>query len=184
MKKLALFAVAMMVCATAFAQVRVTQNGTVTNYAKGATITIPSADSAEVYYDGVLITVPKGKKVVISQNRDGKVIVSGYSLDGLKIMGQEVKANNASVYVINPITKTVVKEPASQYPTLNNQQSSSATNNTQTTNPQSTQSGNQSSQGNDSFETVFPEVDQYVNEIASQQAVENVEEQLSPSAPR
>ena len=185
MKKVIMFAVAMFVCAAAFAQVRVSQGGIVTTYEKGATINIDSKDVAEVMYGNVSISIPKGKKVSITQNRAGNIIISGLNLSGVKIMGQEVKADDAAIYVVDPATKTIIRAPINNMAVA---QQNAATNNQQNTQQnRNTQSTKQESENNDegvNVEETFPEVEQYVNEIASQQAVENVEEQLSPSAPR
>lgn len=180
MKKLALFAVAMFVCAAAFAQVKVSQNGTVTTYEKGATINIDSTDPTEVIYGGVSISIPKGKRVVVSQNKAGNIVISGYNLAGIKVMGQEVKADDSSVYVINPETKTIVRTPLAQAAVATAQQNTNNRNNANNTGAQKQAAAKQTI----NIEVAFPEVDDFINEIASQQAIENVEEQLSPSAPR
>ena len=85
MKKVIMIAVAVMLSVSAFAQVKVSQGGIVTTYEKGATINIDSKYVTEVTYGNVSISIPKGKKVTISQNKAGNIIVSGYDLAGVKI---------------------------------------------------------------------------------------------------
>lgn len=178
MKKIMMFVAAVMLSVAAFAQVRVSQGGIVTTYEKGATINIDSKDVTEVMYGNVSISIPKGKKVVISQNKAGNIVISGYDLVGVKIMGREVKADDASVYVVNPTTKTIVKAPVAQT-TANNQKNNQQNNNKQN----NTQNNNANNQEN-AVEDNFQDVNDYVNEVASQQAKEDLEEELSPSSPR
>ncbi len=184
MKKVIMFAAAIMFSAAAFAQVTVSQGGKVTTYEKGATITIDSKDVTEVKYGKISISIPKGKRVVVSQNKAGNIVISGYDLLGVKIMGKEVQADDAAVYVVNPTTQTVTRTAivANNVTSQNNQQNTNR-NNQQNKGTQNIVN-NQSAQQENAAQEAFPEVNDYVNEIASQQAVENVEEQLSPSSPR
>lgn len=179
MRKIIIFAAAVLFSVTAFAQVRVSQGGTVTTYEKGVTINIDSNEVTEVTYGKVSISIPRGKKVVISQNKAGNIIISGYDLAGVRIMGKEVKADDAAVYVVNPTNKTIVKTAIA---TSNNQQ------NTGKNNQQNRGSKNVTKQQNvqqiNVVEDAFAEEAEYVNNIASQQAIDNIEEQLSPSSPR
>ncbi len=184
MKKVIIFAAAMILSVAAFAQVRVFQGGTVTTYQKGATINIDSNEITEVTYGKISISIPKGKKVVISQNKAGNIIISGYNLAGVKIMGKEVTADDAAVYVVNPTNKTITKTAITTNTTNNNQQNTNKNNQQNRGNNKAAQQENV--QKITVAEEAFAEVneDQYVNNIVSQQAVENVEEQLSPSSPR
>ena len=183
MKKLALFAVAMFVCAAAFAQVKVSQNGTVTTYEKGATINVDGTNPTEVVYGGVSISIPKGKRVVISQNKAGNIVISGFNLAGIKVMGQEVRADDYSIYVVNPETKTIVRTPLAQTAATTAATAQQNANNRNNANNAAAKKQEAAKQ-TINIEVAFPEVDDFINEIASQQAIENVEEQLSPSAPR
>lgn len=179
MRKIIIFAAAVLFSVTAFAQVRVSQGGTVTTYEKGVTINIDSNEVTEVTYGKVSISIPRGKKVVISQNKAGNIIISGYDLAGVRIMGKEVKADDVAVYVVNPTNKTIVKTAIA---TSNNQQ------NTGKNKQQNRGSKNVTKQQNvqqiNVVEDAFAEEAEYVNNIASQQAIDNIEEQLSPSSPR
>lgn len=180
MKKVIMFVIAAMFSVAAFAQVTVIQGKTVTTYEKGATITVDSQEVTEVKYGNVSISIPKGKKVVVRQNKAGNIIVSGYDLAGVKIMDKEVKADDTAVYVVNPATRTVTKTAIA---TSQNNQQNANRNNQQNKGAQKATNNQSAQQGNVAQET-FPEVNDYVNEMASQQAVENIEEQLSPSSPR
>ena len=182
MKKVIMFAVAVMLSVSAFAQVKVSQGGIVTTYEKGATINIDSKDVTEVMYGNVSISIPKGKKVIISQNKAGNIVISGYDLVGVKIMGKEVKADDASVYVVNPTTKTIVKAPIAQASA--NQQNTANKNNQQSSKNQNNAQNNNANNQETAVEDNFQDVNDYVNEVNSQQAIEDVEEQLSPSSPR
>ena len=180
-----MFAAAVMFSVAAFAQVTVSQGGKVTTYEKGATITIDSKDVTEVKYGKVSISIPKGKRVVVSQNKAGNIVISGYDLVGVKIMGKEVQADDAAVYVVNPTTQSVTKTAIATNnanAVKNNQQNTNRNN--QQNKPAQNTVNNQSAQQENAAQENFPEVNDYVNDIASQQAVENVEEQLSPSSPR
>ena len=171
MKKVIMFAAAIMFSVAAFAQVTVTQGKTVTNYEKGATITVDSKEVTEVKYGNVSISIPKGKKVVISQNKAGNIIISGYDLAGVKIMGREVQADEAAVYVVDPTTKTITKTPIIQT-SVNNNKNTVIKNTQQNRNNQQ----NQNIQNNqeNAVEDNFQDISDYVNEVSSQQAVEDI----------
>lgn len=183
MKKIMMFVAAVMLSVAAFAQVKVSQGGIVTTYEKGATINIDSKDVTEVMYGNVSISIPKGKRVIISQNKAGNIVISGYDLVGVKIMGKEVKADDASVYVVNPTTKTIVKAPIAQA-SANNQQNTANKNNQQSSNNQKNTQNNNANNQENAVEDNFQDINDYVNEVASQQAIEDLEEELSPSSPR
>ena len=184
MKKLIMVAVAVLFSVSAFAQVKVVQGRTVTTYEKGATINIDSNENTEVTYGKVSISIPKGKKVVISQNKSGNIVISGYDLAGVKIMGKEVQADEAAVYVVNPTNKTIVKTALASN-TNNNQQNTSKNNQRNNNNQQSANTKNNTGNKQETaMEDNFQDINDYVNEVVSQQAVEDVEEQLSPSSPR
>ena len=175
MKKIAIIAALVMFSMTAFAQVKVAKDGKITTYEKGSTINISSKDVAEVYYDGVLITIPKGKKVVINQNKEGDILISGDNLNGVKVLGQTLRSETPATYVIDLNKKTAIRAPITQVVATKNAQNKNNKNNkTVDTTPVSQETV---------VEVAFPEADQFVNEIVSQQAVQDVEEQLSPSAP-
>ena len=188
MKKIAIIAAVLMLSVAAFAQVKVAQNGKITTYEKGSTINISSKDVAEVYYDGVLISIPKGKRVVISQNKAGNLLIKGDNLSGVKVAGQTLRATEPATYVVDLRNNSVVlgsdnkqdtaTKATAQKTAKDNKKANKVVANNNAA--QSTQSATQETV----IEVVFPEVDQYVNEIVSEQAVQDVEEQLSPSAPR
>ena len=122
-----------------------------------------------------MFTIPKGKKVVINQNKAGNILVSGDNLNGVKVLGQTLRSETPATYVIDLNRKTVIKAPITQaVATKNAQNKNNKNNKTVDTTPVAQETV---------VEVAFPEADQFVNEIVSQQAVQDVEEQLSPSAP-
>ena len=172
MKKIAMFAGIILFSMSAFAQVKVAHEGKITTYEKGSTINIVTKDVAEVYYDGVLFSIPKGKKVIMSQNKEGNILISGDNLNGVKVLGQTLRSERPATYVIDLKRNTIIRAPV-QLTTSNKNNSKEEENN------QEAQAADQETV----VEVSFPEADEYVNEVVSEQAVQDVEGQLSPSAP-
>ncbi|MBR4508344.1 MAG: hypothetical protein IKP23_02585 [Elusimicrobiaceae bacterium] len=171
MKKFAILAAVVLFAMPAFAQVKVANHGKVTTYEKGSTINVTSKDYAEVYYDGVLFTIPKGKKVVMSQNKSGDILISGDNLNGVKVLGQTLRSEKPATYVINMKRNTIIRAPIQTV-------SSKKEENKENKNLDTQAAGKETI-----VEVAFPEPEDYVNEIVSEQAVQDVEGQLSPSAP-
>ena len=184
MKKIAILAAIVLFTIPAFAQVKVAQNGKIVTYEKGSTINISSKDVAEVYYDGVLITIPKGKKVIISQNRAGNILIKGDNLSGVKVAGQTLRSNEPATYIVDLKNNNVVLASDNQQVADKKAQATAKNNNKNANKNSKAAQSTQSATQETVVEVSFPEVDQYVNEIVSEQAVQDVEEQLSPSAPR
>ena len=170
MKKFAILAAIALFTMPAFAQVKVAHEGKVTSYEKGATINVTTKDIAEVYYDGVLFTIPKGKKVVMSQNKSGDILISGDNLNGVKVLGQTLRSEKPATYVINLKRNTIVRAPVQPIANTKDQNK----NNIKDTEPVGQETV---------VEVSFPDAEDYVNEIVSEQAIQDVEGQLSPSAP-
>ena len=171
MKKFAILAAVVLFSMPAFAQVKVANHGKVTTYEKGSTINVTSKDYAEVYYDGVLFTIPKGKKVVMSQNKSGDILISGDNLNGVRVLGQTLRSEKPATYVINMKRNTIIRAPIQTV-------SSKKEENKENKNLDTQAAGKETI-----VEVAFPEPEDYVNEIVSEQAVQDVEGQLSPSAP-
>lgn len=172
MKKFAIIAAIVLFAIPAFAQVKVAHEGKVTTYEKGATINVVTKDTAEVYYDGVLFTIPKGKKVVMSQNKSGDILISGDNLNGIKVLGQTLRSEKPATYVINMKRNTIIRAPIQPI----------ASTKTQTKEDNKVKENDLAGQET-VIEVSFPEAEDYVNEIVSEQAVQDVEGQLSPSSP-
>lgn len=171
MKKFAILAAVVLFSMPAFAQVKVANHGKVTTYEKGSTINVTSKDYAEVYYDGVLFTIPKGKKVVMSQNKSGDILISGDNLNGVRVLGQTLRSEKPATYVINMKRNTIIRAPIQTV-------SSKKEENQENKNLDTQVAGKETI-----VEVAFPEPEDYVNEVVSEQAVQDVEGQLSPSAP-
>ncbi|MBQ4493683.1 MAG: hypothetical protein II972_03680 [Elusimicrobiaceae bacterium] len=171
MKKIAILAAIVLFSVPAFAQVKVAHEGQVTTYEKGSTINIATKDVAEVYYDGVLFTIPKGKRVKMSQNKDGNILISGDNLSGIRVLGQTLRSEKPATYVIDLKRNTVVRAPV-QLTTAKQENTKQNINDVQ--NPDAAET---------IVEVSFPEPEDYVNEIVSEQAIQDLEGQLSPSAP-
>lgn len=166
MKKLVMLAAIVLFTMPAFAQVKVAQNGTITTYDKGATINIVTKDVAEVYYDGVLFTIPKGKRVIMSQNKEGNILITGDNLNGVRVLGQTLRSEKPATYVIDLKRNTILRAPVKLTASKEDANKDLQTYGQETI-----------------VEVSFPEEADYVNEVASVQAVQDVEGQLSPSSP-
>lgn len=179
MKKIAIIAAIVLFSVSAFAQVQVAKDGKITTYEKGSSINISSKNFAEVYYDGVLFTIPKGKRVVIGQNRAGNILIKGDNLNGVKVLGQTLKSEVPAIYIIDSNRNTVIRAPLTQATVADNKKTSTNKNNINAQNQSATEAVQETV-----IEVSFPEAEQFVNEIVFQQAIQDLEGQLSPSAPR
>ncbi len=171
MKKFAIIAAVVLFSMPAFAQVKVANHGKVTTYEKGSTINVVSKDSADVYYDGVLFTIPKGKRVVMAQNKAGDILITGDNLNGVKVLGQTLKSEKPATYVINLKRNTIIRAPIQTVPAKKEDNKNNKNLDTQAVGQETV------------VEVAFPEPEDYVNEIVSEQAIQDLEGQLSPSAP-
>ena len=171
MKKIAMFAGIILFSMSAFAQVKVAHEGKITTYEKGSTINIVTNDVAEVYYDGVLFSIPKGKKVIMSKNKEGNILISGDNLNGVKVLGQTLKSEKPATYVINIKRNTIIRAPVQNVANKKEENKEEVNKELQTVGEGTI------------VEITFPEPEDYVNEIVSEQAIQDLEGQLSPSAP-
>ena len=176
MKKFAILAAIVLFTMPAFAQVKVANHGKVTTYEKGSTINVVSKDYADVYYDGVLFTIPKGKKVVFNQNKAGDILISGDNLNGVKVLGQTLKSEKPATYVISVKKNTIIRAPVQNVANKKEENKEEANKEEANKELQTVGEGT-------IVEITFPEPEDYVNEIVSEQAIQDLEGQLSPSAP-
>ena len=194
MKKLAVFAVLGLFLSTAaFAEAIVLQNGKVTSYAQENIISLSGETSANVSYNGVKIIAPKGKKIQISKSRDGKILVNGTDLEGVELSNGKqfvrLTSQNKNISIV-PSTLTVSdvegNEPSEAAVVQTRQVKPSKNVNKQEGKAAKSTSARPAQTAQVAQQTVdFPEVSDFVNEVAVQQTAQDVTEnpELSPSSP-
>ncbi len=141
-------------------------------------ITTDGQKETWVEYNGIIITIPKGVKAAVTRDVQGNIIVSGSDLNGVKIDGETVNSNGRTALSINPSTKVITVREG------NNVTVTNANGQTYSLRPgQSTAQAVAAAKAEPAVNVpafVLPSTES----AASQQAAQNVEETLSPSAPR
>ena len=154
MKKLVMFAVmGLVLSATAFAEVMVLQDGKTMSFKDNSQIVVSGKTASRILYNGVLLIIPANIRVSV-QRRDGKVLISGNDMKDVEVVGKEISSKGYGVVSVDPITKEVVVVEGNVK--IKNAGKGS---------PQSA-----------SIED-FPGISKYLNEVATQQANQDVERQ-------
>ena len=182
MKKLMIFAIAgVVLSAIAFANIVILQDGKITNYDKSSEVTVNGKTTSRVLYDGILITVPKNQKVQISK-KDGKIAVSGNNLKDVEIAGKQVSSKGEAIVVVSPETMEVSVVEGDTTIENNEVIFDSAKNPgdvtkvvTKKTVSVAKPQPQMVAKVQVTEPVVFPEISEYVNEIAVQQAVQDIE---------
>ena len=195
MKKLVVFAVlGLFVSVTAFARVVVLQDGKMMTFADNSEISVSGKHASRVLYDGDLITVPANQKVKV-EKKEGKIIVTGTNLKGIEIAGKSISSNGQAAIAVAPETMEI-STISGDIAIVSNEvifkgdskmQNTVKVNKTTNTNNQQVAKTENAKVSVPATETVvFPEVSEYVNEVAAQQSAQDVIDtsDLSKSAPR
>lgn len=148
-------------------------------------ITTDGQKETWVEYNDIIITIPKGVKATVTRDVQGNIIVSGSDLNGVKIDGETVNSNGRTALSINPSTKVITVREG------NNVTVTNANGQTYSLRPgQSTAQAVAAAKPAQPAAKAEPAVNvpafvlPSTESAASQQAAQNVEETLSPSAPR
>lgn len=189
MKKTLIFAVmGMFLSVSAFAGVVVFQDGKTMVYHQGSEVNVDGKTTSRVLYDGILITVPKGQKVKIKgqDSEMGKnIVVSGSNLKGVEIAGKNVSSKGQATVSVSLNTlevktvkgNTMIEENGVVINSIGqgntNQANKVQKTEKMTNNKQTAYVVNTSSSVNES--AIFPEISDYVNEVAAQQSTQDVE---------
>lgn len=188
MKKLVVSAVVGLLLSTAaFANIVVFQDGKITTYKSGSEIAINAKTAARVLYDGILISIPKGQKVQISRE-DGKIKLFGVNMKGVEVAGKQISSKGKATVSITPDTGEVASKSGSttivsNEVILTNKEEAQevakpavSEEKTQTATKAQTQANTAAPVKTQTVEpVVFPTVSEYVNEVAAQQASQDVE---------
>lgn len=196
MKRLAVFAVMGLILSTAvFANnVVVFQDGQATVHKPGTEIAINAKTTTRVLYNGVLITVPKGQKVQISKSqKTGKIEIFGINMRGVEVAGKQVSSKGQAKVSVSPDTREVVgisgnttivsnevifinkNKTQNNNKVVNNQTVTQTNIQTVSETPKKATEGSVSAKTQTFEPVVFPSVSEYVNEVAAQQATQDVE---------
>ena len=148
-------------------------------------ITTDGQADTEIEYNGILISIPKGVKATVARDSQGNIIVSGSDLNGVRIDGDTINSTGRTTLSINTTTKVMTVREG------NNVTVTNAEGQTYSLRPgQSTAQAVAAAKPAQPAAKAEPEttVPAFVlpstESAANQQAAQNVEETLSPSAPR
>lgn len=204
MKKItALMFACLMLAAVSNAAVTVTKDGKQETLKDNAVVNVNGSSETEVDYNGLKVVIPQGVKATISQNAKGHIIIQSERLSNVKISNLTVNSDGKSTITVNPESYTL---------TVNSGKEVRITNvNGKTSSMTAGQSALMVSFGTkeeakeevktvkeeakpakaakaDAAEAATSNVPAFVlpgsESTANQQVSQNVEETLSPSAPR
>ncbi len=200
MKKItALMFACLMLAAVSNAAVTVTKDGKQKTLKDNAVVNVNGSSETEVDYNGLKVVIPQGVKATISQNAKGHIIIQSERLSNVKISNLTVNSDGKSTITVNPESYTL---------TVNSGKEVRITNvNGNTSSMTAGQSAVMVSLGTkeeaktvkeeakpakaakaDVAEAAASNVPAFVlpgsESTANQQVSQNVEETLSPSAPR
>lgn len=204
MKKItALMFACLMLAAVSNAAVTVTKDGKQETLKDNAVVNVNGSSETEVDYNGLKVVIPQGIKATISQNAKGHIIIQSERLSNVKISNLTVNSDGKSTITVNPESYTL---------TVNSGKEVRITNvNGKTSSMTAGQSALMVSFGTkeeakeevktvkeeakpakaakaDAAEAAASNVPAFVlpgsESTANQQVSQNVEETLSPSAPR
>lgn len=171
-KSIALLFGALFLFSMANAAVTVTKNGKKTKYENGSAVTVTGA--AKVNYNGVQVTVPAKVTVQIAAGTNDTVKVSGENMRDVKVAGNTVNASGKASFSFSAKTNRITVNQGTVQ--VRNAAGKTA----------AVSAGASISTGTAEVEAAPAFVNEAVlaENTASQQAVQNAEETLSPSSPR
>lgn len=108
MKKItALMFACLMLAAVSNAAVTVTKNGKQETLKDNAVVNVNGSSETEVDYNGLKVVIPQGVKATISQNAKGHIIIKSERLSNVKISNLTVNSDGKSTITVNPQSYTL-----------------------------------------------------------------------------
>ncbi len=212
MKKItALMFACLMLAAVSNAAVTVTKDGKQETLKDNAVVNVNGSSETEVDYNGLKVVIPQGVKATISQNAKGHIIIQSDRLSNVKISNLTVNSDGKSTITVNPQSYTLTVNSGKEVRITNvNGKTSSMTAGQsavmvsfgtkeeakeevkeeakEETKAEKEEAKPAKAAKADSSEAAVSNVPAFVlpssESTANQQTSQNVEETLSPSAPR
>lgn len=199
MKKILFLAIVMLSVCFANAAVTVTQNGKTVTYKNGSTLTVNGKTDAAIDYNGVSVFIPKGQMLLIRPTKAGGVILQGDQFSGIVVNNHTLSAEGFTVLVVDPKTQDITIQEgtvnvADQNGNLQTFEQGSTLSAQEKTTPKAEPSATQDAPvatkpvaTENTDEQPIPDfvsLEAITDTIAYQQATQDVERPLSPSAPR
>jgi len=209
MKKLLMFAViGLFISTTAFAEIIVLQNGKTTTYRESKegegykAIPVEKNTYARVLYDDVLISIPPQSNKMQIKRENQNIRISGANLRDVDVAGEKVSSNGHVILEVTPKTatsemeirlikgdasvvkdgKTVALSPTKKTAPKKESKKKTAEKPAKTAEKPAT--AKPAAQTATAEAETFPEISEYVNEVAAQQTSQDVERpDLSQYAP-
>lgn len=108
MKKItALMFACLMLAAVSNAAVTVTKDGKQETLKDNAVVNVNGSSETEVDYNGLKVVIPQGVKATISQNAKGHIIIQSERLSNVKISNLTVNSDGKSTITVNPESYTL-----------------------------------------------------------------------------
>ncbi len=159
MKKVMTFVVmGLFLSASALAEVMVLQEGKTMSFKDKSHIVVSGKTATKILYNGVPLIIPANLEVSV-QHKDRKVLITGTDLKNVEVADKEISSKGHTVISVDPKTKEItVLEGDVKIKNVGNRSKSKEVGD-------------------------FADMSEYVDEIAAQQAGQDVERQLSNSSP-
>ena len=208
MKKItALMLTCLMFAAVSNAAVTVTKDGKQETLKDNAVVNVNGSSETEVDYNGLKMVIPQGVKATVSQDAKGNIIIKSDKLTNVKISNLTVNSDGKSAITVNPrnYTLTVNSGKEVRITNVNGKTSSMTAGQSavmvsfgnkeeakekakEEAKPAKEESKPAKAEKATSSEAAASNVPAFVlpssESTANQQTSQNVEETLSPSAPR
>lgn len=108
MKKItALMFACLMLAAVSNAAVTVTKDGKQETLKDNAVVNVNGSSDTEVDYNGLKVVIPQGVKATVSQNAKGHIIIKSDRLSNVKISNLTVNSDGKSTITVNPKSYTL-----------------------------------------------------------------------------
>lgn len=108
MKKItALMFACLMLAAVSNAAVTVTKDGKQETLKDNAVVNVNGSSDTEVDYNGLKVVIPQGVKATVSQNAKGHIIIKSDRLSNVKISNLTVNSDGKSTITVNPQSYTL-----------------------------------------------------------------------------
>ncbi len=190
MKKiLTLVIIGVLLSIAAFAGIIMFQDGKTMVYHQGSEVNTNGKAVSRVLYDGVLVTAPKGQKLTIKGQEDEtgkKVVVSGSNFQNVEVAGKNVSSRGNTVIVVSPETlevtsvkgNTTIQENGVVVNSIGKVDAKQEDKVEKEAKKSVSKQNNYAVSSSKTFANKsvdFPEISDYVNEVAVQQGIQDIE---------
>lgn len=113
MKKLFAWVICAVSALSVYAEVTVTQNGKTVTYKSGSTLTVNGKNDAAINYDGVSVFIPKGQMLIIRPGKTGGIVLQGEQMAGIVVNNRTLSSEGFASLSVDPKTQAITVQEGS-----------------------------------------------------------------------